>query len=270
MTVVAITGATGFIGSACARRCEAAGFRVKTFDRQEFDIHTGSAPLSLEGVDTLIHCAYDFAAPAELNVNAVRRLKDAAAKSGTHIVLLSSFSADARARSSYGRAKYASERLMSDACAAIVRPGLVVGNGGLFLRIVQSLRRLPLALSIGSPMLQTIYIDDLTDALVAVAAQRKTGMYTLAEPVALPLRCFYREIGRRIGRVPRTLTLPLELALIAARISRIARIPLPFDEERVLGLSALRPRTTDTSPDGKRTRTLPESLDAFFYGTSEA
>src|ERR1700691_1848561 len=105
---VAITGATGYIGSLLQRRFEAAGSSVvalvrsggdATASRRHYDITEPPSPDLLDGVDVLVHCAWDLSlvdpdAVWTVNVAGTERLLDLARRSGLQrIVFISSMSA---------------------------------------------------------------------------------------------------------------------------------------------------------------------------------
>ncbi|HEY3742719.1 MAG TPA: NAD(P)-dependent oxidoreductase, partial [Bryobacteraceae bacterium] len=119
---ILVTGASGFIGSALVEHLHAEAVRYRE-------------PRPLDA-DVIIHCAHDFSSGAlTRNIELARALLPA-----RRVLYFSSCSAVPHARSEYGSTKYRVEQLFKDAGHTIIRPGLVIGLGGLFLRSTRPLR----------------------------------------------------------------------------------------------------------------------------------
>src|ERR1700686_1328361 len=87
----------------------------------------------LDGVDVLIHCAYDMTLRSRddiwrVNVDGTRKLLDAAVRSDVRLsIVLSSMSAYEGTAQLYGLSKLDIERDAAQVGAVCVRPGLVYG-----------------------------------------------------------------------------------------------------------------------------------------------
>ena len=153
--LVAITGATGFLGRYIVGAFAARGWRVRVLARQPID-HPQFAGLRLDavpgdlsncealralvdGADVIIHAAglikaRSSAAFEAVNVVGTANLAQAIEKSGTspRVLLVSSMAAREPTLSSYARTKRAAEQLLTtklNACAKliIVRPSAIYG-----------------------------------------------------------------------------------------------------------------------------------------------
>src|SRR5579872_4212685 len=120
---VAVTGATGYLGSRICHAFGARGWNVAALVRNPAAVDFPAAPYDLgvpltsttervlRSADVLVHTAYDLrlAAPRDIwrvNVEGTRALLDAAVGAGVpRILVLSSMSAYAGTRQLYGRAK---------------------------------------------------------------------------------------------------------------------------------------------------------------------
>lgn len=190
MIACGVTGAAGYVGSVIVRAFRERGVRVVEFCRgslppgstvRPFDLRRPIAPAALEGLDALVHCAYDFAPGRwpeirEVNVEGTRRLFRAAFEAGARrLLLISTISAFPGCRSLYGRAKLEMEALASEFGAIVVRPGLVYGKkpGGI-LGSLDKLLRIPWAVPIvgsGNAIQYTAHEEDLGRLVVRLVME---------------------------------------------------------------------------------------------------
>lgn len=256
MKTVAVTGAGGFVGSAVVAACLRRGWRIVALTRSAPRAEMGGVtwrryrledpvPASLlHDADALVHAAYVDArdGAAGINVDAGRRLADAAeAANLQRRVFVSSLAAGARATSGYAQQKVALERVFSSAADAVVRPGLVLGNGGLFARMRDHLRRssfVPL-IGTGRQPLQTVYVDDVAEAIARVLDRNLPGTFTIAQPQAVTYERFYRDLAAALGVDVRFLRIPFWAAYGAASAAELLRVRLPVGRDNLLGLAAM-------------------------------
>ena len=290
--LVAVTGAAGFIGRSVCARLARAGLRVHALvrdpavpvvalDAPSIRVFRADLPErldreALDGARVVIHCAY---ATRESDEERARRVNEA----GTRVVLeasreagvpcfafVSSQSAHEDATSYYGRSKLALERLLSLVRDLIVRPGLVLGRGGagLFERMcgwVRGARVVPL-FGGGRQPLQTVLIDDLSEAILAAVTRGLRGRFTVAEPQPIELGAFLRLLAARLGARPAFVALPLGPTLLALETLERLGLRLPVGSENLRGLARMRADWTadDLSRLGVRVRSARESLDALW------
>lgn len=253
---VFITGANGWIGSHLAELFLARGWKVIALVRRPgtlagveyrgYRLEDGKAPL--EGADSssvLIHCAYakysrKSRGSDELNLSAARALLSQARERGMKFVFFSSLSAHDAAESHYGKHKLALEKIFDPSRDLILRPGLVLGEGGLAGELIKSLRRLPLIpiFSGGSQPIQTISNEDLGELTFRLIDG--SGLKILAEENSIPIREFYRGIAESQGVRPRFLSLPYGVFFRLLSIPEAIGITLPVTTENLLGLKCLR------------------------------
>jgi nucleoside-diphosphate-sugar epimerase len=284
MSVVAVTGASGFIGSALARHFAERGSRVIALARKtpqqtrtgtewrRFDLGDRAIPHDLlAGAELLIHAAMQPRSASDdaiqTNIEGTRALLDSARACGVRRrIFISSFSAHGEALSAYGQQKHAVESLFSAPGDAVVRPGLVIGNGGLFGRLVEDLRtrRIVPLIDGGMQPLQTIHIEDLCEAMERIITRGADGTFNLAEPQAISYKTFYAELSARLGVAPFFVPIPFALARCVLAVAATLRVPMPIGPENLLGLKAMRSRDTNTDIErlGIYVRDIRESLNA--------
>lgn len=213
---ILVTGAAGFIGSALVRHLSAEPVHYRQ-------------PRALPA-DVIIHCGHDFSPGAqERNVQLASALLPA-----PRVVYFSSCSAVPHARSEYGRTKHAIEKLFLTAGHTVVRPGLVVGPGGLFLRTARALRsaRIVPLVNGGRLLMPVIALADLLASITAILAAPKQREWNLFLPALIAQSDYVHAIQPRA----RILPVAAGVALGLLRLARWTRLPLPASEENLLGI----------------------------------
>lgn len=249
---VLVTGANGCLGSALCERFRIAGWDVRRGVREPENNDEFRCNLpswldfdAFEGARAVIHCAYTtrHLPKVELlhaNVGGTVEVLRAARRAGVEqFVFVSSCSAHAAARSLYGRSKYYLEgKLKSQRGDLVVRPGLIVADGGLFGRMAATVRNaaiLPL-FDGGRQIVQTVALDEIAEAILRAVDARRTDRLVLANPRALTMRGLLETIARAQGREPRFLFLPGELARMGFQTTEALGLKLPVTSENLLGL----------------------------------
>jgi nucleoside-diphosphate-sugar epimerase len=229
-----ITGIGGFLGSALAAHWSARGHEVRGSRRIEMQLGGPFDASVFAGVDAVIHCAHDFAPGARhKNVEGTRAWFAAAAAQGARLqVLLSSYSARADADSEYGQIKFEMERMFQ----TVLRPGLVMGEGGLYQKQRAALRRLPVVPVLGDGMQPTavIRIEHFLEAATRVVEEERTGAFNLF----YEKQPSYRELVRAMKAGQRTTFLPIPagLALGLAHAAEILHVRVPVKPSQIRAL----------------------------------
>ncbi len=237
-----ITGIHGFLGSAMEGYFRDKGHAVRGSARNAAEgvvaLRIGESfdPAVFHGSDVVIHAAHDFTPGAkEKNLRGTRAWFEAA--SGARQVFLSSYSARPGASSEYGATKYAIEKMFLDAGQAVVRPGLVIGDGGLFAKQRAALRKTPIVPLIGggTAPVAVIGVGHLLEALAVVVEHGRSGAFNLFYERQPSAREFVRAVKGGRGWI---LPVPLALALGAAHAVQALHLPLPFDPGQIRALAA--------------------------------
>jgi len=259
---VAITGASGFVGSSLTERFERSGWSVVRFTRSAGEASELSVPFHLgdevgEGVfrsrhvDALVHCAYDFRPVSwvdirRVNVEGSRRLIAAAAAAGVpRMVVISTISAFAGCRSLYGRAKLEIEAEAERFGAMVVRPGLVYGDldstgGGMIGSLRSSARgRLVPLLDGGGHLQYLVHVDDLFELVRRLCSGDlgpvKAPM-VVASPRGVTMRELVAELGRRQGTRPRFVSIPWQAVWLGLKGAEALGLKPSYRSDSVVSL----------------------------------
>lgn len=249
MSRVLVTGATGFIGTHLVAALRRRGDEVIPLSRSAScsmaPPWTLGDPLPLAHLghlDAVVHLAWPTSGRSNAFATAAAMTSaiEACARAGVRCQLfVSSASAGQHAQSAYGVAKFEVERAvagLSGVCS--VRPGLVLGQGGIFGRIARVARRLPVVpLPDGGRGYVTVIdverlVEHLIDLLHAPALPRLVSL-SQPEPVRL---C---DLVRRAAGAPRAiLPIPSRWLRIALRAAARCRLPLPVTVDNLDGFLA--------------------------------
>lgn len=253
---VAVTGATGYIGSRLVAQLRTGGLETVALTRSPvaadagprrvYDVAAGPSPDLLDDVDVLVHCAWDLTAvkPAavwEVNVLGTERLLDLARRAGVgRIVFVSSMSAYDGTRQLYGRSKLAAERVAFDNGGVVARLGLVYGpHWGGMAGSLRKMVSLPVTPLVGAGAHQfTVHEDDAIAALVRLATASSAPAVPLgiAHPEPVVFRDLLEAIARAAGTHPRFVPFPWQVLYAGLRVGEVLHLPLPFRAESLLGL----------------------------------
>ena len=242
--LIALTGATGFVGGRTLDLLVEGGHTVRALTRRPQGSRDGvewvqgalgradRLDLLVGGADAVLHVAGVVNAPdragfAAGNIDGTRAVVDAADQLGTRrFVHVSSLAAREPGLSDYGWSKAEAERVVQASALdwTIVRPPAVYGPGDLELLDMFRVARLGLALLPPPGRMSAIAVDDLARLLVTLAERGGPRVlyesddgrhHTHAE--------FGAAIGRAVGRRVLPLPLPAALLRLGARIDRRLR-----------------------------------------------
>ncbi|WP_294331196.1 NAD(P)H-binding protein [uncultured Sphingomonas sp.] len=246
MSVFAVTGGTGFVGSRLIDLALAAGHKVRALTRRDQpardgvtwirgDLDATDALADLcTGADAVIHVAGVVNAPdregfAHGNITGTANMLAAATGAGVRrFVHVSSLAGREPQLSAYGWSKREADALVkaSGLDWTIVRPPAIYGPGDLEMLELFRVARFGLALLPPGGRISVIEVSDLGRLLLALAAtdtfsgeidpdDGRAGGWTHPE--------FAHAIGRAVGRRVLALSLPKLVLMLGARVDRLLR-----------------------------------------------
>jgi len=211
LKTVVVTGAGGFISRHVSQELRRAGCRIIGISHTRETIEgydlvlPGALGSTLTGVfdrepiDCVVHCAYHADKKYEdefrVNVSGTISWADLAQNSGVRTqIFLSSLSARENVTSAYGQSKREIEKWFVGNHQIVYRLGLVVGNGGIFGRLVETVQKYPVIplLDNGTAPVYPMGIDYLSqvirDTVVDNGEGRKGRTWHLQQPESVLLR----------------------------------------------------------------------------------
>ena len=282
---VIVTGASGFIGGALVRFLAGRGYKVTGFLRNPPD----AAPDNVEyerfvlpdeipedavaAADCVVHCAFvrhgrEMPDSDRINISGTQKLLELSRRHDVKFVFLSSIAAAADAESHYGRHKHEMEGIFDLERDLILKPGLVIGDGGLVRQMAGVLggRIVPL-LDSGRQPVQTVAIDDLLAIITRGIESDIAGSYCIADRPTT-MKTLYLAICEKISASPTFVPVPIALLLPAFRLGEMLHLPMPFSTENLLGLKGMREVDigNDIEPFGVKLKDYQTALDAVHYG----
>lgn len=253
---VAVTGASGYVGSRVGSYLRKNGLQVVELNRvaSGAGIHRfalGEEPSRdiLSSVSVLVHCAYDFSVNTwdeieRVNVNGSLKLFAAARAAGVRrIIFISTLSAFRECASMYGRSKLMIEDRGRGADMIVIRPGLVHDEGrqggvvGAMSKLIGLTPILPIV-GRGKQVLYPCHSEDLARLVFTLAVNE----FPVEAPIpAACQRCWYfRDVLRAlaVGKGKRRffVSVPFVLPLAGLRFLELLGIKLRLRSDSLVGL----------------------------------
>lgn len=257
--IIALTGATGFVGRSLSAALRAEGHRVRAIVRRDValdGVEIARAALqkgealtrAVDGAEVIVHCAGggravtrdDFLANNLATTEALLDARDAAAHKPRRFVLISSVAAggpegnrpeavaapECTARSRYGESKWLAERAChahgSELEAVVLRVPAVYGPGDdRMAGLVRAALRGLVPMPLPDQPLSMIDVDDCARAVaaLAVAPEAARQTYWVEDGQRYTPRGMAEAIAAQAGRRVRVFAAPSPLLGLVARAS---------------------------------------------------
>lgn len=249
--VVAVTGASGFVGSHACRRLLDAGWAVRALvhDPAKAAMRLAHMPVELrsgdirdrdyvrsamDGVTAVVHLAAiaiekGDATYESVNAAATRTVVEAATAAGVkRLVHMSQNGSDSRSPYRFLRSKGEAQDIVTESTLSwtVLRPSVIFGPEDEFANVIARLVRItPLVLPLpdgGRAIFQPVFVDDVARVIVRALDDRsdadssETGstvgrMYALGGPMPLTLRQMAERILTAMRTRRRIVAVPLAL-----------------------------------------------------------
>lgn len=243
---VLIVGGNGFVGSNLREYFLAKGWSVfSTTSRSSlrdqeihFDFLDPKPPKIIESFDLVVYCSYVLQWTGEdPNLQALKILRQDVLKSAKKHLFISTLSV-LTGESSYATSKKKSEALFTSDNDIIVRPGLVVGAGGVFGQLIQKLQNwiaFPL-FDGGEQEVAWIHIRDLCREVESLGRGPESGSFVLLDKKIMKFKDFCQHLSRD-RRALLLMPVPLGVFVKIAQVGKQMGIkPLGFILDRLMGL----------------------------------
>ncbi|WP_213981779.1 NAD(P)H-binding protein [Sphingomonas sp. dw_22] len=246
MSIIAITGGTGFVGSRLIALAAEAGHQIRALTRREQaerehitwirgDLENAAALAELaQGTDAVIHVAGVVNAPdragfARGNIDGTRNMLAAAEDAGVkRFVHVSSLAAREPDMSAYGWSKAEGDALVQASLLdwTIVRPPAIYGPGDMEMLELFRLAKKGLALLPPGGHVSVIEVGDLGRLLLALAVTDNCERILDADDGVAggwSHKEFARAIGAAVGKRVAAFALPRPLLMAGAHLDRLVR-----------------------------------------------
>jgi NAD dependent epimerase/dehydratase family enzyme len=120
----------------------------------------------------------------------------------------------------------------------VLKPGLVIGRGGLFNDIAGYFQRsafIPLV-SGGRDPVQCVALDDLAKCIEQAIEKDLVGIHALAAPEPITMRAMVRSISRKLKKRVIPVPVPFWLVNLGFLLLEALHIKSPVTRESLLGL----------------------------------
>lgn len=242
--IVAVTGATGFVGRAVVDRAAGSGLSLRALTRRAQPSRAGitwiagaldkpdSLATLVEGADVVLHIAGVVNAPDRAgfvagNIDGTRAIVEAAKAAGIkRFVHVSSLSAREPALSTYGWSKrQAEDMVMASALDwTIVRPSGIYGPGDMEMRDMFRAAKMGITLMPPPGKVSLVAVEDFARLLTTlVTTDGPRAVLEVDDGQALTHAELANAIGAAVGQRVMTLHLPKGLLQLAAKIDRALR-----------------------------------------------
>jgi nucleoside-diphosphate-sugar epimerase len=258
MKTIFITGINSFIGTQLALFLKSKGhqvkgslsdlsksIQVKGIAAELTEIKLGqelSREVIPQGVDVLIYAAHDKN-NAGNNLETNKLLYEIGRSKGCQYhIFISSISADLTNKTDYGQVKLELESFfLKKEDTVVIRPGLVIGNGGLFLNMESFISKnkiIPLPDG-GKYEMAVIEMDKLSKTLGVLVEEQPKGAFNLYNPQLISLREIVRTIAKGHGKNIYILNIPINFTLyffdLFTKILMLLKIKNKFSLDSVAG-----------------------------------
>lgn len=267
-TIVAIAGATGFVGRRLARRVAADGATVRCLARrpEAVERRTGLVPVAvdltreeslveaLRGADVAYYLVHNLESEGEFatleRAQALAFGRACRLAAVRQVIYLGGLYPDDESLSQHLASRREVGEILRRECGAlVVRAGIIIGSGSASFEIMRDLvSRLPAMVAprwVGNRC-QPIHIDDVVETLARAGEVAGDREVDLAGPETVTYGEMLKRLGRALGRTPLIIPVPVLTPQLSSHWLRfITAVPLPVAQALV---NSLRHEAVATRP----------------------
>jgi nucleoside-diphosphate-sugar epimerase len=229
-----------------------------------------SSYIDFSAFDIVIHLAFDLRqGRSDINYEGTMRIAEAAYYGGvSRQLFVSSYSARPNAISEYGQVKFRLERYFIDTGYEIVRPGLVLGNGGIVARIISALKASPIIPlpSGGKGEVPFISIGVLCEAMRKILEHPGNREHNLFSQHFTSLKLLIQTLQAVVSKNRYVLLVPIPdiLILKGLQLAEVLRLPIPVKADNLKGFIRNQERLYESTLDalGVKSEALIEAVKA--------
>ena len=265
---VLITGANGFIGTHLVKYIQAQGDLVVALTRSglianpntevfQWQLGEKIPSSALVGITHAIHLAHDFngedgaTKTYSASLDIVNQLLAAGV---TRQLFFSSYSAGEHAISRYGKTKYLIEQaLISLTDVTIIRPGLVLGEAGIYGRINKMVKYFPVIPlpDGGCGKVPIIEVEKLTQETYTLLTGECVCQANIFERELSSLRELVKSASKKSNKKNYIVNIPSRIILFTLRFFEYFSIKLPINSDNLQGFLANQNATHQSTLDEK-------------------
>lgn len=222
---IIVTGASGFIGSHVVKFFANKKFQVIALVRHIpeasidnvnyviYDMKQKTEMPNFEGEAVLIHCAYSKKNIEENEIAARHILNEMKRVGIKQSVFLSSISASSKSGTNYAKQKNRLEHMFLKQAGIVIRAGLVIGKGGLFLNTLSFIKRFRLLPVIGKGDQKVFFIgiEDLIQGIQELITHSRQGVFYMCSSETFNYIDFYKSIASHFKWKLKILRFPIWL-----------------------------------------------------------
>lgn len=247
---ILITGVNGFIANKLAKYFKENGIIVYGTSSKEQKNSNCIDTLNLKigdrlniayiDFDWIIHCVYDKKLSSEENTKAtISWAKEFKNRGIQKQLFISSISTVGNNLSEYANSKRETEKWFLENAMYVLRPGLVIGNGGLFQQMIHKVKTFPIIpmISGGKTSTKLIGINDLLDEIIRIIISEPMKKdYNIFYPNEISLKALLEGIAKFYKKQIFYISIPYSLMYNLARLLEILKIDVGITSQNVKGL----------------------------------
>lgn len=240
-----ISGINGFLGSSLKKNLEGFGHVVlgsirnktntsqyKTCENSISIIEIGKSfdESCLKNIDLLIHAFHDFSKNSfNRNIDTTLKIFKIAKAFGTKKqIFISSYSSHPNATNEYGKIKWHLEQIFQKENQIVLKPGLVIGNGGMFLRMLKNIKRSPVIplLDGGLTEVPVLSLNDFLKSVNKIIDNDLSGCFNLHDNNIISMKEFIVTIKKVLKQ--KKVIVPIPFCFAYYFLLFIDKIGIPF------------------------------------------